>query len=942
MKKKHLSTGKPDHLSDEWLSLASEITGMGQLIWFPEKKEFNLDTTSAKLLVIQDNELISEEIFLSNIHPDDQKKVIELLNPDHPDNQQNQSIRFRVTADETKKEKILEYTGKFITLPDNNTYFIGYLKELYNNEKATTVPSEYQKFEIVFESANVAKSITYISGRINVNQAFCDILGYTREELNQKRWQEITPPEDVPAIEKQLEKMLKSNQNSIRFNKRYLHKKGFIKWGDVNVVVHRDELNQPEYFITTFVDITERVKAEEEIKRNEHVLTLFVEHTPAAVAMFDRKMRYMVASKRFLIDYDLGDQEIIGRTHYEIFPEIPERWKKIHQECLKGKTMRADEDPFPRANGNLDWIKWEIRPWYKETGRVGGMILFSEVITERKMAREELRKERDRFLNLAATAPGAICAYRLNPDGSNCMPYASPKIKEITGFSPEELACDASCMIPLVHPEDSETVGRSIYESAKNLTTWKSEYQYNHPEKGWIWIEVHSVPTRTSNGSTTWYGFINDVTDRKNAERLLVEKNQEYQALNEEYLTLNEELEESLSRLQNINQELEEAKEKAEESDNLKSIFLANMSHEVRTPLNAILGFSKLLSRRELPVEKKKYYAELIENSGDRLLRLINDIIDISKLESGQISLDIKEYKIFELVDSCFRSLEKSALRQNKQNIRFHLHFPEDYKNYTTKTDRIRFQQVLDNLLTNALKYTESGSVEVGVQPVRDERGTGKIRIYVKDTGPGIPKEKHHLIFKRFRQVEEHGFHEGTGLGLSISKGITDLLGEDIGFYSEENAGTIFYFTTTIHNDEAGHILSGRKKAETEHPNIENKTIFIAEDDFYSFAYLKELLDGNHVKIKHASNGKELIRLLNTSAPDLILLDINMPVMNGFECMEVLKKKNLQIPVIAQTAYAQQEERKRCLKAGCQGYISKPIKRNELFRVISKVLKQGT
>ncbi len=819
MKKKHHATDKPDQpipSSNEdlqfegspqpadWLALASEITGMGRLAWIPGKNIFSVDTISCKLLGISNKEIIQEEKFLSNIHTDDQQHVIRYLHTGTSDNKKRASVQFRITGDKTTKKRVLECTGKIVSQSKNDSCFIGFLKDISDREKNTSVPPEYKKFEIVFESANVGKSITYLSGKMNVNQAFCDILGYTREELSQKSWQEITPPEDVPAIEKELEEMLESDQNSMRFNKRYIHKKGFIKWGDVNVVVHRDENNHPEYFITTFVDITEKVWADEKIRHNEHILTLFVEHTPASVAMFDRKMRYIVVSRRYLVDYNLGDQDIIGHSHYEIFPEIPERWKKIHLDCLRGKTMRAEDDPFPRANGKLDWIKWEIRPWYRKTGRVGGIILFSEVITERKKAREELRKERDRFLNLAATAPGAICSYRLNPDGTSCMPYASPRIKEITGFSPEELACDASGMIPRIHPEDSEIVERSINESAKNLTTWKSEYRYNHPERGWLWIEVHSVPTRTSKGSTTWHGFINDVTDRKNAERLLVDKNQEYQALNEEYMTLNEELEESLNRLQNINQELEEAKEKAEESDNLKSIFLANMSHEVRTPLNSILGFSKLLSRRELPVEKKNYYAELVENSGDRLLRLINDIIDISKLEAGQISLNIKEHKLFELVNDCFRTAEKSALRHNKPDVKFLLQFPDDYKSFTTQTDGIRFQQVLDNLITNALKYTDSGSVEVGVQVVRESNDVKKIRIYVKDTGSGIPKEKHHLIFKRFRQVEEHGFHEGTGLGLSISKGITDLLNEDIGFTSEVNAGSTFYFTATVFNDAPG------------------------------------------------------------------------------------------------------------------------------------------
>ena len=243
-----------------------------------------------------------------------------------------------------------------------------------------------------------------------------------------------------------------------------------------------------------------------------------------------------------------------------------------------------------------------------------------------------------------------------------------------------------------------------------------------------------------------------------------------------------------------IEEELIKAKEKAEESDRLKSVFLANMSHEVRTPLNAILGFSGLLDSPNLTEEKRSRYIKLIRISGSGLMQLINDIIDISHIESQQLALDCQSHNIFEIVKRSFEIFQNSEVLKQKPEISLILNYPEEYETIEAITDDIRLQQVLDNLIMNAIKYTEKGYIEVGIRIPEKEKECF-IEFYVKDSGPGIPEDKQQMIFERFRQAEEHSYHKGTGLGLSISKGIVQLLGGEIWVISKPKQGAIFYFT---------------------------------------------------------------------------------------------------------------------------------------------------
>lgn len=404
-------------------------------------------------------------------------------------------------------------------------------------------------------------------------------------------------------------------------------------------------------------------------------------------------------------------------------------------------------------------------------------------------------------------------------------------------------------------------------------------------------------------------------------------------------------IDKSLKKQKKMTRLLRENKEKlaieknrAEESDKLKSAFLANMSHEIRTPLNAILGFSDLLANQNLSPEKFNHYNSLISMAGDQLTRIIEDIIDISKIELNQISFDIGPVQIYDVMQEIVETQE-NKIKSLKKDIRIDFQVDKKIENLVIETDVTRFKQILNNLIGNAVKYTDSGKIETGYI-LKKEDDSHVVDFFIKDTGRGIPEEAHELIFDRFSQAENVGFQEGTGLGLSITKGLLEMLGGKIRFTSELNRGSNFYFTLPLPMDSES-ILPSRKKETKifDQPQFNDKTFFIAEDDNNSFYYVSEILQPTGARLRKATTGKELIQLLAEEIPDLILLDINMPEMNGLEAMKIIHKIYPRLPVLAQTAYAMENERNKCFEYGCCGYIAKPFRKEELLNAIQQALK---
>ncbi|MGE0021915.1 MAG: response regulator [Draconibacterium sp.] len=375
-----------------------------------------------------------------------------------------------------------------------------------------------------------------------------------------------------------------------------------------------------------------------------------------------------------------------------------------------------------------------------------------------------------------------------------------------------------------------------------------------------------------------------------------------------------------------------EAKEKAEESDNLKTAFLHNISHEIRTPLNAIVGFSGLLSDPETDAEKRKHFIDIILQSSDQLLLIIADIVDIATIEAGQVKIIEKEIELNSMLKLLF---DQFLLKANKQNITLALNSFLPDTEIRIIADETKLSQILSNLISNALKFTKQGNVNFGYQIKEDE-----IEFVVEDTGIGIPATMHNEIFKRFRQVESTTARQfgGSGLGLSISKAYVEMLGGKIWLDSDLGKGSTFYFT--IPYKRAQKTVSSDKSITGSGNRIkQQKTLLVAEDEDSNFMLLEELLSGLNSNILRAVNGLEAVEICKSNRQiDLVLMDIKMPVMDGYEATRQIRNFLPVLPIIAQTAYTSEVDRNKALVCGCNDFISKPFKRDSLISKVNNLL----
>lgn len=378
------------------------------------------------------------------------------------------------------------------------------------------------------------------------------------------------------------------------------------------------------------------------------------------------------------------------------------------------------------------------------------------------------------------------------------------------------------------------------------------------------------------------------------------------------------------------------AKEKAEESDRLKSAFLSNMSHEIRTPMNAIIGFAELLSQNNLDDNDKKEFIAHINHGTESLLNLIDDIIDISKIEAGQIRINNTVFRLSNVFSELHDLFHKILRRQNRENLYIEIDNNGFDPEINITSDAFRLKQIFLNLINNAVKFTETGGIKFGIKNLDKKI----IRFYVKDTGIGIDPQNQKLIFDRFRQGHESKtkFYGGTGLGLAISKHLVELMGGEIYVESTSNKGSEFIFSIeyakSLHEPEAA-----EGKAFNPNPDWENKTILIAEDESSNYLVIKEALKTTKIKILWAKDGREAVTLFHNH-PEicLVLMDIQLPVIDGYQATAEIKKIRKNTPVIAQTAYAMSGEREKSLDAGCDEYIAKPIRSKQLIALISQFL----
>ena len=592
------------------------------------------------------------------------------------------------------------------------------------------------------------------------------------------------------------------------------------------------------------------------------------------------------------MDHVYSNDNCQNKTPEEIFPqEYASRVIDEDARVLNGEVLVV-EDRLPNKLGKerlYQTHKFRFRG-ADNTWRIGGI---SIDITEKKKTEYELKV----LSNAIQHSPACVVI----TDLEGKIEIVNPSFTQITGYSPEDVIGKD---ISILHSESIETF-QEIISTVIEGKDWQGEFQNKkkNGERYWELASISAVKDNT-NKLTHFVVISEDITSRKKSEKELID-----------------------------------AKEKAEESNRLKTAFLANLSHEIRTPMNAIIGFSNLLLDEDMSYEEKEKLNNLINDNSQNLLKLIDDVIDISKIQSGDIQINNTKCYLNKILLDLYVSFSIQIENDSKKEIHLSMNKGSKFKDFAIISDPVRLKQVLYNLIENAVKFTTKGFVEFGYSIIEKEN---KIQFYVVDSGIGISNEKFDMIYDLFRQADESFTREygGTGIGLTIAKKIIDHLGGEIWVQSTPDQGTNIYFTLPLESPESK--FENTNASAQGSFNWQNKVVLVADDIDVNYKLIEEILSPTKAKIIWAKDGKEAVDLcLKNDAIDLVLMDIRMPVMDGFEATQKIKELKKGVKIIGQTAYAHDNDRQRCLNAGFDNYISKPIKIETLLSTINQIFSQN-
>jgi PAS domain S-box-containing protein len=582
----------------------------------------------------------------------------------------------------------------------------------------------------------------------------------------------------------------------------------------------------------------------------------------------------------------------------DMWNDIEER-NSVISALHSGKAVEGKEFAFRKKNGEIRTGLFSARIIYVK--KEPYTICSIDDITERKQTEKLLKESEQKSKSIMENSADAI--FITNQQGKYV--YTNKAVSAMLGYTSEEMK---SKTIADISPPDKIEEYIKFFKQILNKGKGFTEIELLKKDGNYISTDLNAVILPDG----TIYGSCRDITERKHAESELIK-----------------------------------AKEKAEESDRLKSTFLTNMSHEIRTPMNGILGFADLLKESDLTIDEQQDYLQTIQISGARMLNTINSIVDISKIESGLIGIEIKETNLNENIEFTYKFFKPEVETRGLQFL-FKNGLPANEA--IIKTDIEKVNGILTNLVRNAIKFTFDGSIEFGYilksasEPGSTEQSrSSELEFFVKDTGIGIPQKQQKLIFERFRQGSEshNRGYEGSGLGLSISKSYVEMLGGRIWVESEEGLGSTFYFTIP-YNAVPEEKATIEKTDSADHKEVRSKKlkILVAEDDEISYLLLSKTLQIISKEVLHAITGIEAINACRNNADlDLVLMDVRMPQMDGFEATQQIRLFNKELIIIAQTAYAFAGDREKAIEAGCNDYITKPINRIILFELIDKYFK---
>ncbi|MDZ4758349.1 MAG: PAS domain S-box protein [Bacteroidota bacterium] len=414
-----------------------------------------------------------------------------------------------------KNGTIIEVEANVKKLDDNSVMAIARdVSELVKIKKQVVISEA--TFEGAFQYSAIGMAIVSITGEfIRVNKELCKITGYTEQEMVLLSFQQLTHKDDLDKDLNSLKLSLEGVINTFKMEKRYYHKNGSIIWIKLNVSLIRDSKQKPLYFISQIENISDRKKIEEELIEREKLLNIFIEHSPASIAMVDKDMNYLLTSKRWITDYNLGEQEVIGKSHYEVFPNLPQHWKEVHQRCMKGAIEQNEEDSFEREDGSTDWLQWEVRPWFKGSGEIGGIIMLTEVLTKRKKSEAELKKSKANLKTIFNTTDTAyllidtnLCIISYNNGAADFAARELSKEAKIGKHLSEYFLEDRSDRLTKVLNE---------VRQGKNIS-YETNFEQADGSQHWYFVQFFPISTPIEKDADGFMVSISNITERKKQE----------------------------------------------------------------------------------------------------------------------------------------------------------------------------------------------------------------------------------------------------------------------------------------------------------------------------------------------------------------------------------------------------------------------------------------
>jgi PAS domain S-box-containing protein len=851
----------------------------------------------------------------------------------------NQPISINEEFEFYKKNGETYWAETFITMLRNSegvpTGFFGIGRDVTDRKLAEEAIREHEFW--IIESQRIAKLGSYIIDYKNDNWigsvVLDEILGIEEGfNKNVKSWYDLIHPDYHESVLEHLQYSLKNGQTFRKEFKliRPVDKKEIWMVSQAQLILDTD--GKLHKIIGTIQDISEQKYTSEKLSESVELYQSFISATPDAIVMTDLEgvISYIAPKTAELFGYDSA-KEIIGKNFVHwIADQDKERVVKSLQLAANHEMPVDNEYLMCKKSGEVFYGEINAAMIFNVNGQGKGFLAIIRDTTERHKSQQQVRFSEEKFAKAFMLSPIGINIIRAS-DGvyidvnDTFLKFSLYSRSELIGRSSREVNMWAS-------EENQREFLRQIQEN-KSVRNFEAIFKNKRGKK--LYASISSEILIISN-DVCILSISEDITERKNAETILKENELLLREQNEQYIALNEVLIESNERIRKINLELTIAKEKAVEADRLKSAFLANMSHEIRTPMNAILGFAQLLEKKELTKEKRILFTQTIKHRATDLLGIINDIIDISKIESGTFHIFEEPGMVIEMLENIqtFFKIRNENFQKKPIDFRIlnHLNYDENYIN----TDFSRLNQVLINLVENAYKFTAAGYIEIGCS-LKDKK---HLIFYVKDTGIGISKENQSIIFDRFRQAEDSFSarkYGGTGLGLSISKGILELMNGRIWVESEVGVGTTFFFEIPFKSYE-----KATKSVNNNDNNVfdwRNNTVLVVEDIEYNAVIIEEFLRSTNITILQAEDGKTAMQLFNEHPEiQLVLMDIRLTDTNGFELTRQMKSLRKDIVIIAQTAYTSNEDKALCMKAGCDGFLMKPISEEDLLRVMSGFL----